>query len=54
MDLLGNTVAVLAQGLQSAGTHVSTFDGRALSSGLYIAELRTPTSVAHVRMTLAK
>jgi hypothetical protein len=38
-DVLGRRVAVLAEGLQSAGEHRATFEGRGLVSGIYLLVL---------------
>lgn len=40
-DLLGREVALLLDGTASAGRHETTFDARALPSGVYVALLRT-------------
>lgn len=39
-DVLGRRVAVLVDGLQTAGTHYVTFDAAGLPSGTYLYELR--------------
>ncbi|MEM9664773.1 MAG: alpha-amylase family glycosyl hydrolase [Bacteroidota bacterium] len=53
-DALGRQVAVLAEGVQSAGTHRVTFDARALPSGVYLYRLTTGTATLHRRMTLLR
>jgi hypothetical protein len=40
-NVLGERVALLVNDVQSAGTHVCTFDARALPSGTYFAALRS-------------
>lgn len=40
-DLLGHEVAVLAQGGMKAGSHQVRFDGRSLSSGMYVCRFTT-------------
>ncbi len=53
-DLHGRTVAVLADGERTAGTHVVEFDGSDLPSGAYTAELRTGRILLTRRMMLVK
>ena len=42
VDVLGRTVAVLAEGPHAAGVHGVTFDASGLTSGVYVCRLRTP------------
>lgn len=53
-DSLGRRIAVLADGLQTAGTHTAIFRSGNLSSGLYFYELRTPESTIVRKMTVLK
>ncbi|MGB2868102.1 MAG: T9SS type A sorting domain-containing protein [Bacteroidota bacterium] len=53
-DLLGRVVVVLVQGQQSAGTHVATFDGKGLSSGMYLYTLRAGDFTATKSLLLVK
>lgn len=53
-DLLGREVAVLVDGLQSAGEHTVNFDARNLPSGLYMYRLETPDGARSRMMSLLK
>jgi hypothetical protein len=53
-DLLGREVATLVDGWREAGIHTATFDGRALSSGLYIARLASGSQVQARKLMLVK
>jgi hypothetical protein len=53
-DALGRIVATLADGWFEPGTHIRSFPGRGLPSGVYIAVLQTPTVVKQRRMLLMK
>ncbi|HTX18572.1 MAG TPA: alpha-amylase family glycosyl hydrolase [Bacteroidota bacterium] len=53
-DILGRVVAVLANGNLSAGSHTVEFDGRSLSSGVYLCRLSTETDSQVRRMLLLK
>lgn len=53
-DALGREVAVLADGVIAAGTHTATFDGRGLSSGLYLIRLESGGRVDVRKMMLLK
>lgn len=55
-DMLGRTVAVLAQGVYGAGTHTVNFDAGVLSSGVYVYRLQVPAEGISItqRMTLLK
>lgn len=53
-DILGREVAVLVDGVQSAGAHEARFDASSLASGMYLVRLETAgTSTIH-RITLLK
>jgi len=53
-DVLGNEVATIINEEQSAGTYRADFDGRELSSGLYIAKLTAGNFVQTIKMNLLK
>ncbi|MDT8323303.1 MAG: choice-of-anchor L domain-containing protein [Bacteroidota bacterium] len=53
-DMLGRRVATLQEGVMEAGRYQVAFDARALSSGMYIAVLRTPTQLRMRQMKLIK
>lgn len=53
-DVLGRRVAVLADGLQIAGTHRATLDGAALGSGTYLVRLTADGQTATAKVTLAR
>ncbi|MFA6234864.1 MAG: T9SS type A sorting domain-containing protein, partial [Bacteroidota bacterium] len=53
-DALGRSVATIVDGYRSAGTHRVGFDASALSSGSYLAVLRSGSNVTSIRMTLAR
>ncbi|MEN9838984.1 MAG: hypothetical protein RL177_463, partial [Bacteroidota bacterium] len=53
-DMLGREVAVLVDGVMSAGSHQVTFDGSALSSGIYLVRLTSGSESRIMRMTLLK
>lgn len=53
-DLLGRRVAVLAEGVQAAGTHTHAFDADRLASGLYFVRLRAGGVQFVERMTVAR
>jgi hypothetical protein len=54
-DLLGREVAVLADGVETAGSYRATFDASNLASGLYLYQLRTESgSILTRTMTLVK
>ena len=44
-DVLGQEVATLVEGYQSAGTHVVTFDGTSCASGVYVYSLQAGSEV---------
>ena len=53
-DVQGREVAVLASGVQTAGTHATTFEGGALSNGVYLWRLAIGGEVTTGRVTLAR
>ncbi len=53
-DMLGQQVALLASGVQTAGHHVVTFDGSALPSGMYFCRLQTADVTQSRKMVLLK
>ncbi|MFA7331326.1 MAG: lamin tail domain-containing protein [Candidatus Delongbacteria bacterium] len=53
-DLAGRRVAVLAQGLRSAGTHQVVFQAEGLASGLYLARLQGEGRLECQRLVLVK
>lgn len=53
-DMLGRQVAVLANGMFSAGTHTVTFDASNLSSGTYLYRLQSGSFVETSKMMLIK
>jgi hypothetical protein len=52
-DVLGRRVATLVDGVAEAGTHVLTFDGSELASGVYLLRLRIGSEVRTERMVIA-
>jgi hypothetical protein len=53
-NLIGKEVATLVNGNQSAGSHQVTFDGSALTSGVYFYKLQSGSSVEVKKLTLVK
>ncbi|MEO1631205.1 MAG: T9SS type A sorting domain-containing protein, partial [Bacteroidota bacterium] len=53
-DALGREVAVLADGRYGAGAHPVRFDGRALPSGIYVAQLVHGDRMDTRRLVLAR
>jgi hypothetical protein len=53
-NLLGEEVATLAGGVQSAGTHTVSFDGSDLASGFYLYRLQAGDLVQARKMVLLK
>ena len=53
-NLLGQQVAEVVHGPQTAGTHSVRFDGSGLPSGVYIYQLRTRDFVRESKMLLLK
>ena len=53
-NLLGQKVQTLAEGQHSVGTHIVTFDGTGLSSGIYFYRLKTKKQSLYRKMQLIK
>lgn len=53
-NVLGQRVAILAEGLRSAGRHEVTFDARALASGVYFYRLRAASFEATRQMLVVR
>ena len=53
-DVLGRQVALLADGVQPAGTFHADFDASSLASGMYLYKLETESSTLTRMMTLLK
>jgi hypothetical protein len=53
-DTSGRLVATLVDGMREAGTHEATFDGRNLSSGLYLAHLQAGDFATTQKLVLLK
>jgi uncharacterized delta-60 repeat protein len=53
-NLLGEEVATLVQGMQSAGTHTALFDGSGLPSGIYLCRLESEDFIQTKKMVLLK
>ena len=53
-NLLGEEVATLFAGMQSAGTHMATFDGRGLASGVYLYQLQAAGFAETKRLLVSK
>lgn len=53
-NMLGQKVRTLVDSNLSSGSHVVTFDASNLSSGIYLYQLKTPTSTLTQRMVLVK
>ncbi len=53
-DLLGREIAVLLDGDLSAGTHLIPWNANKVSSGVYIAQIRTSQQVMNIKMILMK
>ncbi len=54
LDLLGKEVAVLADGTQDPGEKTVRFDGRGLSSGLYLCRMQAGEFTAARKILLLK
>lgn len=53
-NVLGQTVAILADGMFTSGLHNVQFNGRGLASGMYFYRLQSGTNVSVKKMTLIK
>jgi len=53
-DMLGRNVAVLADGMRSAGSHEVRWDASGFSSGIYIYSLQSESRRVTLKMTLMK
>jgi len=53
-DLLGREIAVLVDGVQTAGSHSVTFDASSLASGVYVYQLQADGHVVTRKMVLLK
>ncbi|MEM1044031.1 MAG: M12 family metallo-peptidase [Bacteroidota bacterium] len=53
-DVLGRSVATLAEGIHEAGSHEVVFDAGALPSGVYVWHLTSGTAVQTGRLLLAR
>jgi len=53
-NVLGQEVAVLVNGVQDAGVHTLTFDGKGLTSGVYFYRLQSAENMATLKMMLLK
>jgi hypothetical protein len=53
-NVVGQRVAQLVDGVQSAGSHRVVFDARDLASGVYLYRLQTPASVLTKKLVVVK
>jgi len=53
-DLLGRDVATVQEGMMTAGSHRLLFDGKGLSSGVYVYRLQTAKAMRAGKMVLLK
>ena len=54
VDLLGRTVAVLADGVQPAGSYEAPFDTAQLAAGVYVLRLVTPAGTTARRLAVTR
>lgn len=54
MDVLGNKVAILENGIKSNGTYQLDFDGSALASGIYLLQLRLDNNTITKKLVIAR
>ncbi len=53
-DVLGREVAVLAEGVRSAGRHALRFDTEGLAAGVYLLRLTSPDGAVTGRFTVVR
>ncbi|MBL8026075.1 MAG: T9SS type A sorting domain-containing protein [Fibrobacteres bacterium] len=53
-DAIGSLVKSAANGIYTVGSHTFTFDGSKLSSGIYVAKLKSARTVKTARLMLCK
>jgi pectate lyase len=53
-DLSGREVAVLVDGMRSAGAHREQFNGSGLPSGIYFAQLRAASFIQTIKLVLTR
>ncbi len=53
-DVLGNEVALVDQGFKQAGLHETVFDGRSLSSGIYVYSIQLNNKIFNKNMIILK
>jgi hypothetical protein len=53
-DILGRDAATVVSGEMNEGSHAVSFDARHLTSGVYIYQLRSGSTVETKRMVLLK
>ena len=53
-DVLGNEVALVDEGFKQPGLHESVFDGRNLSSGIYVYSIQTGNKIQNKNMIILK
>ena len=53
-DIFGREVAILVNGMKTAGSHQELFDGHSLSSGIYFAQLKSGTFSSTIKLILTK
>ena len=54
LDLLGNKVATLENGLKSSGNYKTTFDASSISAGIYLLQLKTDGKVTTKKLVVEK
>jgi choice-of-anchor B domain-containing protein len=53
-NMVGEEISVLVSEEKEIGTHEVNFNGSGLSSGIYVARLKSGTQVSNIKMTLLK